>query len=263
MRNNNGRKDGFIKFPTAIYDSLLTTSLAGRELKVVLLIIRLTYGCQQQSCRIRQTDLKAIGIQPSHAKEVLNKILCVGAAEVTRGRYSFSLSWLSANTDSLRQELLTPLIGSNLPRRSQNGKAQLTQLGRAGLPKEEDASSQNGNYIKIPNQELSTSGNPDSGQAKDSVQIPVINSDIESYADLNDFKPKTAAEDAALRAWQFLEPSKPRSFGLYLKAARSGMTADDFDRFVAEIKQSPSTRNKGAVFAMKYKDLMVKRMSMS
>lgn len=67
------------------------------------------------------------------------------------------------------------------------------------------------------------------------------------------FVPRNAEETAAKDAWMKLEPLNPYAFvTTYLDAAKKGLPADMFYRFVSEIQQSKAIRP-GAVFNSKVK----------
>jgi len=52
----------FSQIPNELYHAFLVTSLTKRELKVCLLIYRLSKGCQKEWAKVILADFKAIGI---------------------------------------------------------------------------------------------------------------------------------------------------------------------------------------------------------
>src|SRR5579871_6835157 len=79
MRNSpsiSAGSDGFTAIPRHMFDLLLCLPLNKRDLSILLLVVRLTYGCRgNRWARLRQADLSAIGIGPNHARECLCSLL--------------------------------------------------------------------------------------------------------------------------------------------------------------------------------------------
>jgi hypothetical protein len=68
--------EGFTAIPRPVLDLLLCLPLSKRDLSILLLVVRLTYGCRNRLwAQIKQADLAAIGIGPTHAKDCLRTLL--------------------------------------------------------------------------------------------------------------------------------------------------------------------------------------------
>lgn len=69
-------EDGYITIVNSIFDHILKTDFTERELKIVLFIIRYTYGFNRKSHKMSLSFIaKGIGIQRSHVALVLNKLI--------------------------------------------------------------------------------------------------------------------------------------------------------------------------------------------
>src|SRR5579871_6005610 len=87
---------GFTALPRGMIDGFLTLPLTRRELSVLLLVARLTYGCRNARwARIAQADLAVVGIGANHAGEVLRSLLKRGLLERNGRRQEYRLGELS------------------------------------------------------------------------------------------------------------------------------------------------------------------------
>lgn len=251
MNNNHKPSDKFVRFPSEVYDALLVSDITMRELKVVFLIARLTYGCHRDWCPLIQADLQAIGIGQNHAHDVLKRLILRDYVQVKAKCFRLNVEELIKMAGVQRLDSVGRLVGLSLAQTSRNGNTKVPKVGSSYLPKEEYSTSRSGNIDDVPNGELSRSNASQITAPKDSLKTSE-NSVKEINADPNSFTPSNETEDAAQRAWQRLEPGKPQSFGFYLNAARKGLSVTEFDRFVSEIKSDPTITNPGAVFVKKY-----------
>lgn len=183
MKNN---KTGFTKIPHGVLESLLVCGLNKRELNAVLLILRLSYGCQRTWARVIQADLDVVGIGDSHAKEILegllSKTVLVQNEKTKELKINETIIPSNPTKDvSLRLDKLSHLIGKNLPRKtSQNGNSSVTKTVSIKLPKQEASSYQNSNTDPLPKEEDSASENPSTGEPKDIIKEKIINTVKES-----------------------------------------------------------------------------------
>ncbi len=65
------------------------------------------------------------------------------------------------------------------------------------------------------------------------------------------FSPLNEKDQAALEAWNKIEPNNPDSFSFYLWAVKQEIPLSKIYEFTSEIKQDSSIENKGAVFNKK------------
>lgn len=84
--------EGFVAIPRGIFDLLLCQGLHKRELSLILLIVRLTYGCRNRSwAHLKQADLTVIGIGPTHAKTTITALLARNLIEQNGNRREYRL----------------------------------------------------------------------------------------------------------------------------------------------------------------------------
>jgi hypothetical protein len=146
-------RDGFTAIPRPVLDLLLCLPLSKRDLSILLLVMRLTYGCRNARwAHMKQVDLVAIGIGPTHARKCLQSLLSRkllvqnGALPAYRLNASYQTSQIEKATEA-RLGRLTALVGYHLGT-SQNGNlspAELPLLVTRTLPKGELYPYQNGN----------------------------------------------------------------------------------------------------------------------
>ena len=121
MKNN-----GFVPVPRPLFDLALCHDLGKRELRLFLLVIRLTYGCRDNTWAfLRPGDLSAIGIHSSHARLCLRRLLQTGLVlrDGDSHRYRANPKWTPKNSEKVaadesicRHNELKALVGRNLGR---------------------------------------------------------------------------------------------------------------------------------------------------
>lgn len=100
--------------------SLLTSgkNISKLDIKLMLLILRLTVGCHRPWAKFRLSDLIAIGIDKTHAKQAINNSIAAGVIEESGRGEGYRVSSPGLNEISLQnpkqRERLTLLIGKNL-----------------------------------------------------------------------------------------------------------------------------------------------------
>ena len=117
---------GFVPVPRPLFDLALCHDFGKRELRLFLLVIRLTYGCRgNQWAVLRPGDLSAIGIHSSHARLCLRRLLQTGLVlrDGDTHRYRANPKWSRKNIEneeiepSTRREQLKALVGTHLRQR--------------------------------------------------------------------------------------------------------------------------------------------------
>lgn len=137
--------EGFTPLPRRTLDSLLCLDLSKRELLILLLVARLTYGCRGQPwIALRQTDLQVVGIGANHARDCLESLLGRGLLVQNESRPEYRLGELVDGEDTPRRlqrlELLVvrQLINPSLQRNpSTKRKPAYPQLGSLPFQKAE------------------------------------------------------------------------------------------------------------------------------
>ena len=147
--------------------------LGKRELRLFLLVIRLTYGCRDNAwATLRPGDLNAIGIHPSHARLCLRKLLSTGLIlrDGDSHRYRANPKWTPKNSKKVaadesicRHNELKALVGRNLGR---------SRSGTEGLPAV---------TVEI------------SAQGQETQNATILKADSSMYTDLNLPEPERAS----------------------------------------------------------------------
>jgi hypothetical protein len=152
--------DGFTSLPHFIEHVLLVDRFKKRELKVLYLIIRLTYGAQGSTwARLKQSDLSIIGIGSTHAKEVFESLLekkVILKKEISK-EYKLNEDYFHLKLPkkvTTRLEKIIKLVGIHLPRSGNKNKLEVTETVTEKLPDQEDLSYQFSNQKELPKREL-------------------------------------------------------------------------------------------------------------
>jgi phage replication O-like protein O len=66
---------GFTKVENDLFQRLLTSDLTKRQLKILLLIIRFSFGYQKNYAILRQNDFSYAGVSPYCIKDELKKLV--------------------------------------------------------------------------------------------------------------------------------------------------------------------------------------------
>jgi hypothetical protein len=129
----------FTALPRQLFDNLLAADLSKRELLILLLIARLTFGVRSKSwVPLRQADLAAVGIRASHARECLTRLLLRGLLEHDGNQgFRINLHAEAWNTEpaSGRRKRVRTLVGTQL------ASGSLPKMGSRALPSGERNSS--------------------------------------------------------------------------------------------------------------------------
>gem|GEM_PF-1609642 len=261
---------GHTQIPNIVLNALILAGLLQRDLDVILLISRLTYGCLNQKwARLLQRDLQIIGISESHAKEVITRLLDneIIVQNGKRKEFRINEEYLTELTikGSSFFERLRKLIGKQFVREtSLESKSELPEMGSKNLPEEEVTTSQDSKLLTLPSKEVSASVPNGFTTPKDILKInkysdkdsiAVNNSSNRIIIDPRPFKPENEGEAAALYAWENLEPHNLLAFSTtYYSAYKKGLPVSLFYQFVSEIKQDDTIKNRGAVFNSKVAD---------
>lgn len=169
---NNQDKPGFTAIPQDLLNALLVYALNQREIKVILLLIRLSIGCHSKWVQLRQCDLQVIGIRENHAKNVIKQILAKKIIIKNEKTGEFRLNSEFIIQECLchqeQQERLGGLIGKQLKRVfPHKGNLELPQTGTETTPKVEAPASQTGKPVTIPKEEVPASDNTGFSTPKD------------------------------------------------------------------------------------------------
>lgn len=264
------QEEGFVRLNHSLYHALLTCDLTVRQLKVVLLVLRLTIGCQRKWAKLIQADLKIVGVTASHARQVVDELLnkTILIQNEKTGEYRLNERYFILDDKKRKRlERLTHLIGIQIYKPSQNGNPVNPKVVTHDFPIQQQSSSQFSNVEPLPNEKLLALENVyfaspkdnDKNNIKHNVKenIAAISSfnKVNSRVDPHTFIPETEAQKYALYAWENIEPHKPDSFNFYLWCASRGLPADIFDQFTNDVL-SHEYDNPGAMFNTKAMDYL-------
>jgi hypothetical protein len=121
-------------------DILLCADLTKRDLLILLLVARLTYGCRGVHwASVRQRDLAAVGIGANHAQQCMQALLARGLLVQNGERPEYRLAVAvpppERNAFTVRFEKLQAVVRRHLDESSRNGKEAVPKLGRKHFPK--------------------------------------------------------------------------------------------------------------------------------
>jgi len=142
--DSNSVSSGFVPVPRPLFDLALCHDLGKRELRLFLLVIRLTYGCRDNAwATLRPGDLNAIGIHSSHARLCIRRLLTTGLIlrDDETNRYRANPRWSRKNSENeeaemaARTDMLNELVGRHIGR--SRGRT-----GSGGLPADPEAISE-------------------------------------------------------------------------------------------------------------------------
>lgn len=254
------KSNGFTRFSHDFLNGLVQSSLTARELKVVLLIQRLTEGCHREWAVVRQCDFQSAGVGPTHIEEVKRMMISKGVILQNEEKQEYKNNGAFFYIDKELPNRLVTLVGKNLRKRPYpKGNTNLPIPVIDTLPNREELYSQIGN---IPSLETAT--------PKDNSKDKIKNNDkdIDIGDEQKDFNsiiqnPTTKKEADAVSLWEMIEPNRPESLGTYLKAVNHVSTNTLF-QYASEIKQDERIMpiNRGKVFTVKvYKQIFANNTS--
>ena len=153
----DGAPKGFTRIPHRTLDALLCLPLTRRELSVLLLVVRLTYGCRDAPwARLRQADLATIGIGAGHARQVLAGLLACGLLERHGSLPEYRIGHAEGMPEARsagRAERLDRLVAAHLAGSYRNGNIEgegVPETGTRMLPKREVPPYRNSNASTVP-----------------------------------------------------------------------------------------------------------------
>lgn len=241
--------EGFTRFSHELLNGIIESDLTKREIKIILLIQRLSSGCQREWAKLKQSDFQGSGIGPNHIEEVKSPLLAMGAILQNGEKPEYKINegyFIKAEENPTR---LTKLIGSHLPKRtSQKRKATIPKEGISDIPKWEEPGSQDGNFTSH-----------DIALMKDKFIDTIKNKDKDTSIGFEDRSyekiiqnPQSKIESDAVELHQMLEPDNIQSFPYYLKILHR-VSVNRLYPIAREIKDDPNVakQNMGKLFVYK------------
>jgi hypothetical protein len=241
------KEKGFTMVLHVLLNALLLAELTQRQLTVILLIVRLTYGCRRRWVTLKSRDFEKVGIGSTHIRLVIDPLIERDLILWKKDTKQFRINEEYIIGDliiGLEDKLsgLNELISQTLANKSyHNGKEKLTKEGINELPNWEDTYYQNGNLTE-----------PTSDSAKDNSKYSLnIDKNIIPYkgkVNPQMFVPQNSGQEKALETWKKIELDNPDSFDFYLKALKRGLPISYFDDYSDMVLSDHKIKNKGAAF---------------
>lgn len=259
---------GFTVLPHWLGNILQFLDLTKRQYQVVLLIIRLSHGCNRRWAKLKPYHLQILGITPPHASEVLCPLINKKIIEQRNENKEFRV-----NEEYLRKvivpqlglhlEMLQELVGRQLSKKpSQISIKNLPKVVVKEFPNWEGQDSQNSNIETFLNREGLGSENGTFTDSKDTINKNKYNDtkDQDSYKRSKKhikpdaYYPQNETEYEMFESFRLLDDSNSDSFSFYIWALQKGLPASKFRDFREDILRTPSIKNKGSVFVRKVKE---------
>ncbi len=224
-------------------------------------MVRLQYGCPKYvGAQFRQADLIAVGVFPSHAKEVIRTLVKKGILIDNRqfNRYELIIGERSESEALYR---LRRLVHRNSYRR---GNKKITVTATPLLPKKEVKTYRNSNSEKLPKQELNRHSKHESHKAKDNEIKVNAGKRVKvagEFIDLATFSPRDEKEVMAFETWQMLESENHSRLSFYLNLIDAGLSVDDFERIRTEVMADHDVSNRGQLFNRKAVECIKQRIA--
>lgn len=240
---------GFTRFSHELLNGIIVSDLTTREIKIVLLIQRLSSGCHREWATLKQSDFQGAGITPNHIEEVKKPLLEMGVIVQNGEKPEYKINedyFMKAEENPTR---LTKLIGSHLPKRnSQKRKATIPKEGISDIPKWEEAGSQDGNSTS---HDLALMKDKFIDKIKNTDKDISIGVEDRTYAEIIE-NPQTKIETHAVELHQMLEPDNVQSLSYYLKILHR-VSVNRLYPIAREIKDDPNVakQNMGKLFVYK------------
>ncbi|MBE9593033.1 MAG: replication protein, partial [Proteobacteria bacterium] len=116
----------YTKIENKILERIITSDFTRGQLKILLLIERLSSGCQKPGAILRKGDLSLAGIEPDRRITELERLSLLNVVKFMRLIRGRKVIWINRNTDEwginqvksekrLKKEFLK-LVASNIPK---------------------------------------------------------------------------------------------------------------------------------------------------
>ncbi len=86
----NPQPDEFTRISNELFEAIILSNFKKRQLNIILLVIRLSYGCGRKYAVLRQADFKIIGIDKSDIKQELLLLAQSGVLTITGERIALN-----------------------------------------------------------------------------------------------------------------------------------------------------------------------------
>ena len=208
---------GFTKVDNRILEKLITSDLTKRQIKIILLILRLSSGCQKSYALLERKDFKVAGIDRRHVKREIEKICSLKILNFDSEK---KIYWINdANEWNVEAKDMSKVVRKNL---------NFSHLGRILSEKCERGFTRNvtNDYLKVFSEKERRKSKENNEKKKEKEKIisffigeyfrrisPLSEKEIEIFSELL----KRYGERAVMRAISIVERDKERSFSYFQK----------------------------------------------
>ena len=108
----------YTRIANELLETIILTNLKKRQLKIIMLIIRLSYGCGRSYAVLRQADYKITGIDKSDIKQELEQLAGCGILTITGDRVTINRdcdNWRIAPSQQCGADSFKQILKRNLP----------------------------------------------------------------------------------------------------------------------------------------------------
>lgn len=117
-------KQGYTKQDNKLFDRIITSQFSARELRLLMLVYRMSTGCQKESLRLKfWNDLQVIGIGRTHYKNIISHLKESNVLIVDWNEKELRLntdfdSWKMSICRGYTKDRLNAMLSDNLPSRN-------------------------------------------------------------------------------------------------------------------------------------------------
>lgn len=212
---------GFTKVDNRILEKLITSDLTKRQIKIILLILRLSSGCQKSYALLERKDFKVAGIDRKHVKREIEKICSLKILNFDSEK---KIYWINdANEWNVEARDMSKVVRKNL---------NFSHLGRISSKKCERVFTRNvtNDCLKVLSEKEGRKSKENNEKKKEKEKekekiisffigeyfrriSPLSEEEIEIFSELL----KRYGERAVMRAISIVERGKERSFSYFQK----------------------------------------------
>jgi len=208
---------GFTKVDNRILEKLITSDLTKRQIKIILLILRLSSGCQKSYALLERKDFKVAGIDRRHVKREIEKICSLKILNFDSEK---KIYWINdANEWNVEAKDMSKVVRKNL---------NFSHLGRILSKKCERGFTRNvtNDYLKVFSEKERRKSKENNEKKKEKEKIisffigeyfrrisPLSEKEREIFSELL----KRYGERAVVRAISIVERGEERSFSYFQK----------------------------------------------
>ncbi len=120
----NPQPDEFTRISNELFEAIILADFKKRQLNIILLVIRLSYGCGRKYAVLRQSDFQVIGIDKSDIKKELDQLVQSGVLTITGERIALNKDydcWLIPQARSGGPERFKQILKRNLSEKAVGG----------------------------------------------------------------------------------------------------------------------------------------------